>query len=276
MKFKFSTLIVILTVISFVSCKQNKKKEEKDVHLHNDAVHTLKKDSKKNCKEVHWTHHQGEEGPANWKNLCDGFSDCGGKAQSPINIDTNHIVNGVESKPIKVQYARSKVSIVNNGHTVQFNVSKGNNAILDDKEYKLLQFHYHSPSEHMIDGQHFPLEVHFVHQHSDSDYAVIGVIFKEGSENVLLQKYLDFFPKSKGQYNSEEEIDLESLLPMDKSYYRYNGSLTTPPCSEVVNWYVLRTPITASKEQIEKFSSILKGNYRPVQPINDRVVTLYK
>ena len=117
--------------------------------------------------------------------------------------------------------------------------------------------------------------MHFVHQHSDTDFAVLGLMFEEGKENQLFAKYLDKFPTVKGEYKSDETIDLLSLFPENKSYYNYKGSLTTPPCSEVVNWHVLKTPVTASKEQIKKFSKILNRNFRPIQPLNNRTVKVY-
>jgi len=130
-------------------------------------------------------------------------------------------------------------------------------------------------SEHTIDGKHSPIEVHFVHKYSDTDFAVIGVMYIEGKENELLKKYLDKFPMVKGEFKSEEMIDLIKILPNNKSYYYYNGSLTTPPCTEVVNWYILKNPIEASKEQIEKFSKILHDNYRPIQALNGREIKQY-
>ncbi|NPA44095.1 MAG: carbonic anhydrase family protein, partial [Chlorobi bacterium] len=140
----------------------------------------------------------------------------------------------------------------------------------------LLQFHYHALSEHTVNGKYFPLEVHFVHMHSDTDFVVLGVMIEEGAENELFKSYLDKFPTEKGEYKSENKINLMSLLPENKSYFNYKGSLTTPPCTEVVDWYVLQNSIYASKEQIEKFSQILNDNYRPVQALNGRKVYSFK
>jgi len=231
--------------------------------------------NKKDCKDIHWSHHRGEDGPENWKNLCDGFADCGGNKQSPIDIITNDIVEGKDLAALKFSYGKTKVNIINDTHMIQFNVEEDNKVNLNGKDYKLLQFHYHALSEHTIDGEYFPLEVHFVHKHSDTDFAVLGVIFIDGKENELFTQYLDKFPTEKGEYKSDEIIDLLGLFPKNKSYYHYNGSLTTPPCTEIVSWYVLKNPIEASKEQIKKFSKILNSNYRPVMPLNGREVKLY-
>jgi len=265
-------VIVLATIITFFgSCKKETKKVTTPTH----EVEESHNNSKKDCNEVHWSHHKGENGPENWKNLCDGFADCGGKAQSPIDITTKTLVTENKLIAPKFNYGKSKIAIINNGHTVQFNITSENKVSLNGKEYKLLQFHYHALSEHTVDGKHFPIEVHFVHQHSDTDFAVIGVLFEEGKENALFSKYLANFPTEKGNYDSEETFDILNVLPTNKSYYNYSGSLTTPPCSEVVNWYVLKTPLTASKKQIEVFSKILHDNYRPVQPINNRKIASF-
>ena len=272
MKQKISLIAVVIGLTFFLSCNDNQKKkdENKDTRTeHREENH------KKDCKDVHWTHHKGENGPENWKNLCDGFSDCGGKSQSPINIVTQDVVKSKDLKALKFNYGKSKIDIINNEHSVQFNVNGKNIVNLNGKDYKLLQFHYHSLSEHTINGKHFPLEVHFVHKHSDTDFAVLGIMFIEGKENKLFKKYLNKFPTEKGEYKTEETIDLLSLFPENKDYYYYNGSFTTPPCSEIVSWYVLKNPIEASTEQIEKFSKILNNNYRPILPINNREIKVF-
>ncbi len=254
---EIKAVALVLMAIMLSSCTSNKASEPQKT------------------KSVSWSHHKGEIGPENWANLCDTFSKCGGKAQSPINLVTKKIAVDDSLTAPTFSYGESKVDIINNSHTVQFNISGKNQVNLDGKEYTLLQFHYHALSEHTIDGKYFPLEVHFVHKHSDTDFAVLGVMFEEGEKNELLDKYLADFPTSKGEFKSDADIDLLSLLPKDKSYYNSQGSLTTPPCSEVVNWYVLKTPVTASKEQLKQFSKILNNNYRPIMPLNDRAVRAY-
>lgn len=268
MKHIANFVVTLFILISIISCKTETKKEQKDIQSI-DQVH------KKKETDVHWSHQKGEEGPENWKNLSDKFSDCGGNAQSPINIRTNAISKVDTLVAIEFNYGKSDVTIINNKHTVQFNITGDNNVKLNGTDYKLLQFHYHTPSEHTIDGNHYPIEVHFVHKNSDTNFAVLGVLFKEGASNTLFDTYLENFPTSEGEFKSKDSIDLLSLFPNNKSYYNYKGSLTTPPCSEVVNWYVLKTPLTASKQQIEIFSKILNNNYRPVQSLNGREVHSY-
>ncbi len=270
------SVIILLAFMFMISCSQaDNKSEEKQAVNKTEEKKTVQETAKDDCSGVHWTY-EGETGPDHWKDLCSGFAACGGERQSPIDIQTANVVSDDQLAKPELHYASTPVHIVNNGHTVQFNVSGDNTAKLDGKDYALLQFHYHHLSEHTIDGKHFPLEVHFVHKHSDNDFAVIGVMFVEGKENDLLKKYLDKFPKEKGEFKADEQIDLADLMPSDLTYYRYDGSLTTPPCSEVVNWYVLKTPVEASKEQIEKFAEILHNNYRPVQPLNGRQVKFFK
>jgi len=268
--------LIILTIVGVTallpSCKNQGTKEKASLHSEKSGEGTAHKD----CKDVHWTYHESATSPENWPNLCDGFSDCGGSVQSPININTEGIAQDESLPVIKFNYGKSGVKIENNGHTVEFMISGNNTINLNDKEYKLLQFHYHSLSEHMVDNKHYPLELHLVHKYSDTDFAVIGVLFKEGAENELFSKFLSDFPKTVGEYKSADSIDIIKLLPAEKSYFHYNGSLTTPPCSEVVDWYVLSTPLTASKEQLEMFSKILKNNYRPVKPLNGREVKMHK
>jgi len=231
---------------------------------------------KQDCKDVHWTHHHGKNGPEDWQNLCEEFAACGGKQQSPIDIATDAVEEDAGLRALQFHYGTSKAHIVNNGHTVQFNVDGEHTVRLNGKTYTLLQFHYHAPSEHTFNGEHFPLEVHFVHKYADDDLAVLGVMFVEGDENAFLKEYLDIIPAKKGEVKSDRLIELLGLFPQNKSYFNYSGSLTTPPCSEVVNWYVLQHPVEASKEQLVRFATILNNNYRPVQPLNERKVRLYR
>jgi carbonic anhydrase len=236
----------------------------------------MKKIFEKDCNKITWTHNKGEkDGPRNWENLCDGFYACGGKTQSPIDIKTENLVNKKELSSLKFNYGYSEIEIINDTHTIQFNISGDNYVNLNGKDYKLLQFHYHIPSEHTINGEHFLLEVHFVHQYSDTDLAVLTIMFEYGEENKFIKQYLDKFPKTMGVYKSEELINLISLLPDNKSYYNYEGSLTTPPCSEVVSWYIFKKTLNISKEQIKMFSKIIDTNHRPIFPLNGREVSYY-
>ncbi len=254
-----SLLIISIITISITSCTQKKV--------------VVKEHQTTDCKDVHWTY-EGEHSPEHWKDLCSGFVACGGQSQSPIDIVGADV--DVNLKPIDFQYVKTSTEIVNNGHTIQFNVSQGSKIFTNGKEYQLLQFHFHALSEHTVNGNHFPVEVHYVHKNSDSDYAVIGIMYEEGEANELFTKYLANFPHEKGKYTSTDSINLSQLLPENKSYFTYSGSLTTPPCSEIVSWYVLKNSVSASKEQILDFSKILHNNYRPVMPLNKREIKIYQ
>ena len=225
-----------------------------------------------NCDGIEWTHNGSENGQDDWVNLCEGYSACGGQAQSPINIAG--AVDGNLSPALIFSYTKTPVEIENNGHTIEFVCESGSTVDIGSTKYSLAQFHYHAQSEHQLNGTHYPLEVHFVHKASDTDLAVVGVFFEEGAENELLAKYLSDFPLTEGTFEEHsEEIELADLLPANKSYYHYNGSLTTPSCSEVVNWYVLKNTITASASQIAQFKGILNNNFREVKNLNGRVIT---
>ncbi len=275
MKRIFNLIIAAFIFFAFNSCQTgNDEGNNKTQKVKTDTVkHVVA--SSKDCNNVHWSHHKGDEGPENWENLCNGFFACGGNSQSPINIVTNDVIKENNLSVINFNYTNSTVDIINNSHTVQFNVSGENSVTVNNKKYKLLQFHYHTSSEHTLDGKYFPAEVHLVNKSADNDYAVIGIFYKEGQENELFTKYMDKFPTKEGEYKSEDKFKLLSLLPENKSYYHYKGSLTTPPCSETVNWYILTTPLTASKEQLTKLSKILNNNFRPIQKLNGRKVEVF-
>lgn len=225
------------------------------------------------CNKVYWSYHEEETGPQNWAHLCSAFSPCGGNAQSPVAIETPHRTAG--QPPFVMNYGSSRVNIVNNGYTVQFNIKADNSLVIGGKTYGLVQFHYHSLSEHTIEGQRYPLEAHFVHRHTDDDLIVVGVMFREGDAHPLFSDYLEHFPESEGVYTPEHAIPLKALLPENRSCFFYSGSLTTPPCTEGVRWYMLQQPLTASREQLNALAGILQDNYRPLQPLNGRTIQLF-
>lgn len=221
-----------------------------------------------------WSY-DGKSGPKHWGELDPSFSMCSqGKAQSPINLQ-----GGIrkELPKIKFNYRPSPLHIVNNGHTIQFNYEKGSTVQIGSKTYELLQFHFHTPSEHKISGKSYPLEVHLVHQDSQGKLAVIGVLIDEGTKHPFLSILWTSLPShsKKEEKLSQVLINAEGLLPSDTGYFKYSGSLTTPPCSEDVAWHVMTRPIEISEAQVLKFQSFFDHNARPVQSINDRFV-LYR
>ena len=232
----------------------------------NDATDHSEQDEK-----PHWGY-TGEIGPAHWADLSEEWKLArDGKEQSPIDITD---AQQGELPQIEYQYGPTRINVVNNGHTIQVNYDEGSSITLDGKTYRLLQFHFHAPSEHTINGESFDMEVHLVHKSDEGELAVIGVMFKPGEINGYLQPLWKHFPTESGEEkHSEDMFGAGSLLPEGASYYTYQGSLTTPPCSENVRWLVLTEPLEVSAEQIEAFTSIYSGNNRPVQPLNDRVIT---
>lgn len=232
---------------------------------------TKEKSSKEGKHSAHWAY-EGKEGPENWAKLKPEFATCdAGRNQSPINIDA---VIDAPLKPLKgIQKVAAK-EILNNGHTVQANFKFGNMLLLDDVPYQMKQVHFHAPSENTIKGKSFPLEAHFVHADKNGNLSVIGVMFKEGKANSGLEKLWAQMPKDTGApIPLKAKVSAGEMIPDNRDYYRFSGSLTTPPCSEGVRWLLLKTPMTASKEQITAFEAVMKHhNNRPVQPLNGRLV----
>lgn len=212
----------------------------------------------------------GEKGPESWGKLSPEFSSCElGTAQSPINIESP-----IEAKlnQLEFDYQSSPLRIINNGHTIQVNYQSGSVLKLDGESYELVQFHFHHPSEHKVNDQNFPMELHLVHQNEKGSLAVVGVFLKQGKANKALETIWKALPEKQGkeQIIPNIEINASELLPTDQEFYRYYGSLTTPPCSEKVNWIVYQKPIEVSIAQVQKFSKLFPINARPVQNLNRR------
>jgi len=222
--------------------------------------------------EVHWGY-EGEGGPAHWGTLKPEYALCGsGMSQSPIDIDKTY---KAALEDIAVSYKETPLRIVNNGHSIQINYEPGSSITVDGKTYELLQFHFHAPSEHTVKGKFYDMELHLVHKNERDELAVVGVFMKKGESNKIIQVLWDNLPTEIDKENvvSGISVNASGLLPDDSSYYHYFGSLTTPPCSEGVNWSVMKTPIEVSEAQIEKFKSVMGvATNRPVLPVNKRFV----
>jgi carbonic anhydrase len=223
--------------------------------------------------KAHWGY-TGHEGPAHWGDLDEKYHMCkAGNQQSPINID-NTVAGNLDS--LAISYTASAEDIINNGHTVQVNINNGSTLTLDGTKYSLKQFHFHTPSENNIRGNEFALEAHFVHATEDGHLAVIGVMFEEGDSNNQIGNIWSQLPKHEGKKEtiSFDANEINKLLPNEQSYYHFMGSLTTPPCSENVKWYVMKKPLTISKAQKDTFFNIFgHSNNRPVQPTNGRTIS---
>lgn len=242
----------------------------------------------KDHHDVHWSYVDGPGGPENWGNLSkDNLVCLKGKTQSPININVDRAVKA-ELTPLEFLYRPSQLAIVDNGHTIQVNYGEGSNLIADGRQYRLVQFHFHKPSEEAINGERTDMVTHLVHQHHDGGLAVVAVLMTtkppvsskkywwgsdEVKENGLIQTLWNNVPLIKGKSEAPGVvIDVNQILPADKSYFTYMGSLTTPPCSENVLWFVMKNPIYVSEEQVKNFDRIYPMNARPLQPKGDRLV----
>ncbi len=224
---------------------------------------------------THWGY-TGHEGPEHWGDLSPKYKMCKiGKSQSPINITKEVTVATEGLKKIKFNYVTPATKIINNGHTIQVNVKDGSYIVVDGKTFDLKQFHFHTPSENQIDSKNFPLEAHFVHAAKDGSLAVIALMYELGAENKIIKKLWSKMPHNAGESTSckMEAAMFTTMLPKKHDYYRFSGSLTTPPCSEGVRWMVLKNYSHISKAQEEEFLHLLHhANNRPIQPINARKV----
>lgn len=223
---------------------------------------------------VHWSY-GGSRNPSRWGELSQDYILCEtGEFQSPIDIPEK-ILADKTAQPINFNYQKNYLTIKNNGHTIQVDYAPGSYMQIDEETYQLLQFHFHTPSEHTVDGKAYGMELHLVHQNQAGIFAVVGVLIEEGAENYFLQPVWDHLLESEGEKILKKVmINAQTLLPEKREYYRYDGSLTTPPCSEGVKWYLMKNPIEASAEQIEQFMEIYQMNARPVQPLHRRKIHL--
>ena len=211
-------------------------------------------------------------GPSHWGDLKPEFATCkNGRHQSPIDIRNP---KQAALPPIRFDYKPTPLHIIDNGHTVMVNYTPGSFISVGNKKYALKQFHFHRPSEEKVNGKSFDMTVHLVHADDDGKLAVVAVLLQKGEDNALVHQLWNALPKEKDkeEFFDNVQINLSQILPPDRDYYTFSGSLTTPPCSENVTWYVLKHPSTVSAEQIERFSQLYRDNARPTQPLHDRIV----
>jgi len=249
-------LSTVAVAMLFTGCASKKAEVKKEVRSH---------------KVIHWGY-EGEGSPIHWGDLKKEYFMCKeGKNQSPVDIKDTRFI---EKKHIMFRYYIGGESVVYNGHSVQVDYKPGSFVTIDGHRFELKQFHFHTPSENQIEGKCFPIEAHFVHVDKDGNIAVLALMFEVGEKNLELEKILSVLsPKVGDKKKLSYPANASVLMPMDVDYYRYNGSLTTPPCSEGVLWAVFKKSEKASKEQIEKLMNIVKHpNNRPIQPINARFI----
>jgi carbonic anhydrase len=223
--------------------------------------------------DVHWSY-AGDSGPLAWGNLKPEFNLCAlGKRQSPINIEDGSTLQG-PAEPVVFDYTPSNGTVVNNGHTIQVDVQGENSILVRSTSYRLLQFHFHNPSEEQVNFRRSAMVAHLVHKSAEGQLAVVAVLLEPGAANQLIDKVWTYMPLDAGDKvrMPQNLLNLNELLPADQRYYQFMGSLTTPPCSEGVLWMVMKQPTTISRAQIKLFSQLYPNNARPVQPVNARPV----
>lgn len=219
----------------------------------------------------HWTY-EGKEGPAAWGKLDSTYASCSiGHAQSPIDIRG---AKPADLPALKFDYKAVPLTIIDNGHTIQINYPAGSTLTVGDKTYTLKQFHFHHPSEEHVNGKGFAMVAHLVHADSDGHLAVVAVLLTQDADNPLIANLWKNLPKEKGKAVEVPgvTVDISQLLPADHGYYTFAGSLTTPPCSEGVTWYVLKHQSPVSADEVAAFAKVYPKNARPIQPSNDREI----
>jgi len=263
-----SAVLFVLTMV-FLSCGQGAHHQGEPVV---EAEHA----------EVHWGY-AGEEGPEHWADLSPDFMPCrDGLEQSPIDLTGAVPIEdaGIERRPsnevLTFEQRARVMDLVDNGHTIQVINDVPMALDMGDVHYELVQFHFHAPSEHTIGGQHSPLEVHLVHKSADGELAVMGILVEEGEHDVLWEPLIGALPDGPGDDRHLEDLDLgmNELRPLPERFFRYQGSLTTPPCSEGVEWIIMTEKRQISPEQMTAMVSRLHHNNRPVQPLGNRKIGL--
>lgn len=229
-----------------------------------------------NCSSSCNWGYAADNGPPTWGTLCCPV--CDGSSQSPIDIQPGDTVQG-NLEDLVVEYQESHLEFFNTGRTLEvaYELEDGENQLLvGERVYPLEGFHFHSLSEHTIEGRHAPLEMHLVHKRTSFDVAVLAVMIEEGPTRPAFLPLWNGLPADPTVEHRTVILDPGKLLPDVMSYYSYRGSLTTPGCAEIVTWYVLKEPIFMDGEQIEKFRALFASNYRPTQPLNGRLVSLHE
>lgn len=257
MKKILSMLFLCCTTTLIVACTPNKESSD-STSINKETVESPIHTNTKEHDHLDYDHQE------KWEAVS-------GKMQSPINILTNKTeMIDPDTGKITLNYDKEMSKIENNGHSIQ--VTSGGTSVINGRHFELKQYHFHAESEHTIDGKHYPIEAHFVNMSQSGRLAVIGVFFKEGVENKGFQQVLD----SLADHSIEPMDHLEEMIPKNYSYYHYLGSLTTPPLTENVEWYVMKEPVEVSSTQIEEFKKLYSQNNRKVQPLQDRVVLAYE
>lgn len=272
--------VAALTVLTVTSCGDSETEPKAEANVSASPQSDDKADEKKEKEEGARWGYDGAGGPANWATLAEDFEACEeGKEQSPIDLDDDKAVDAPVNKAVTIDYKPVTAELVNNGHTIQANVSAGSEIVIDGTSYDLKQFHFHLPSEHTEDGEHADMELHFVHADKGGALAVVGVLMDdEDDAKSGGSAFADLFAKLPAEEGATEKItkafDLTAFLPGDRDQYQYEGSLTTPPCAEGVKWTVLKEEVPVSEGEVAAYKELFPKSNRPTQPVNDREVSV--
>lgn len=215
---------------------------------------------------IHWEYEHPE-----WQN--EGFGDCAGKVQTPININTANTIKSTLGD-VAFDYKAFPMKIIDNGHTIQVNGDNASSITLNGQRFTFKQFHFHHHSEHTIDGKASDMELHLVHlDEASGNITVLGIMLKVGTEHPLVGKIWANIPKTKEEeVTTAVSLNLSDILPSNKRYYTYTGSLTTPPCTQGLQWILFKEPVQISQQQADAFKAIYENNARPIQALNNRLV----
>ncbi|PGB58707.1 carbonic anhydrase [Bacillus toyonensis] len=260
LKFVYKTPLILTMSVVLMGCNTAKQEAPQ------------KQSTKENTQ---WSY-EGTTGPEHWGKLKPEYKMClNGQEQSPIDIKTEQRKSTVDNNPLQINYQPISFSIKNNGHSIEGKANSYDDYLtLEGNRYTLKQFHFHTPSEHQFEGQHADMELHLVHQNDQGQLAVVGIMIKEGQKNEGFAAMWQNLPYRKNiKADVQHTIDIQQILPSDHSSFRYMGSLTTPPCTENVQWIVMKQTIEMSKKQIKAFHKLFPTNNRPVQPINGRAIS---
>ena len=276
MKINNRIITIILFGITLASCNTDIKSKNSEKSLN--GTYGKEDVATTHHAEKHWNY-EGETGPEHWSEI-EKDSDCDGKFQSPINIVSEEAIIDNDLKPLDIHYAPSTQihDVKNNGHSIQYDFKEGDYINYKGDTYDLKQIHFHEASEHTINGIRYPLVIHMVHVNVKGDYLVLAVMAKEGASSSPFTFLENYLPLKEGEMKTiDRPFDLNLNLPENKGYYNYIGSLTTPPCTEGVNWFIFKEPITVSLKQVNVLKQLMPiNNFRNEQPLNGRKVKMTK
>ena len=277
--FLLRSSLFLLWAVTLTACQDSTPPATEAANSQADTLATVPTNT--SARPVHWSY-EGPEGPMAWGALSPVYALCkDGVGQSPIALTSGAAGTGVTwkfnygSTGLTLAHHEHVDELVDNGHTIQVKVEEGSTLTLNGSVYTLKQFHFHTPSEHTLDGKNLPMEMHMVHQDSAGGFAVVSILFEEGKPNANIAKLVANLPAAKGDTVTvaNERLDLEMHLPATEKAFHYVGSLTTPPCSEQVQWLVLQDRVTASPDQLAAFATLIGPNNRPVQALHTREVS---